>query len=85
MHRVEFGARAVRELRDCTAELRAALLRAVEALALVPRPPGAKKLSGPLAGSYRIRVRNHRVIYDVDDRGRAIIILKIGPRKSIYR
>ncbi|MBI5242609.1 MAG: type II toxin-antitoxin system RelE/ParE family toxin [Elusimicrobia bacterium] len=82
---IHFSARAARELRECPAELRERLLAAIESLEAAPRPPGCRKLSGALAGSYRIRVGHYRVIYDVYDGDRAILIAKIGPRKSIYR
>ena len=85
MYSLRFGSRATRELGGCPEDLREALLGAIQGLAQDPRPPGSKKLSGALAGAWRIRVRSHRVIYDVYDKERRVLIVKVGPRKSIYR
>lgn len=43
----------------------------------------AKKLVGKFLGSYRWRIGNHRVIFDLKEK--EIIILKVGHRKEIYR
>lgn len=43
----------------------------------------AHKLSDARLGTYRFRVSDFRVIFDVD--GKKIIILRIGNRKEIYR
>ncbi len=43
----------------------------------------AQKLSNPKIGSYRFRVGDFRLIFDID--GDTIIILRIGHRKHIYR
>jgi mRNA interferase RelE/StbE len=42
----------------------------------------AKKLIKPLLGTYRWRVGNYRIIFDIDRN--KIIILRIGHRKEIY-
>ena len=85
MYSLRFGSRAARELADCPKELRAPILRPIEGLALEPRPPGSKKLSGTLAGAWRIRIRSWRVIYDIYDKQKVVLLAKVGPRKSIYR
>ncbi len=76
---------AADHLRGCPADLRAALIQALEGLARDPRPPGCRKLSGALAGSWRIRVRSHRILYETDDGRHVVLVAKIGPRQSIYR
>uniref|UniRef100_A0A7C3MKC3 Type II toxin-antitoxin system RelE/ParE family toxin n=1 Tax=Dictyoglomus thermophilum TaxID=14 RepID=A0A7C3MKC3_DICTH len=43
----------------------------------------ARKLINPKIGSYRFRIGNYRVIFDID--GENIIILRIGHRKEIYK
>jgi len=42
----------------------------------------AKKLIKPSLGSYRWRIGNYRVVFDIDKN--KIIILRIGHRKEIY-
>lgn len=43
----------------------------------------AKKLVNSAIGSYRWRVGNCRIVFDID--GTKIVILRIGHRKEIYR
>ena len=55
---------------------------ALELLADTPRPPKAKKLSDI---TYRVRVGDYRIIYDIHDSELVILIIKIGQRKDVYR
>ncbi|HWY37463.1 MAG TPA: type II toxin-antitoxin system RelE/ParE family toxin [Bacteroidia bacterium] len=62
--------------------LAASLIKAISALAVNPRPHGYKKLKG--RSGYRIRVNDHRVIYEIHDRILTIEIINLGHRKDIY-
>ncbi len=48
------------------------------------RPQGVKKLSGEDDLS-RIRGGNYRIIYTVRDKELAVLVVKIGDRKEVYR
>ena len=41
-----------------------------------------RKLTDPKIGSYRFRVGDYRVIFDIEDH--EIVVLRIGHRKNIY-
>lgn len=43
----------------------------------------ARKLVHPKIGTYRFRIGDYRVIFDVD--GDNIVVLRIGHRRDIYR
>jgi mRNA interferase RelE/StbE len=43
----------------------------------------ARKLSNPRIGTYRFRIGEYRVVFDVD--GENMVVLRIGHRKNIYR
>ena len=43
----------------------------------------SKKLSNSNLGSYRFRIGDYRVIFDIDKEN--IVILRIGHRKNIYK
>ena len=43
----------------------------------------ARKLISPKIGSYRFRIGDYRIIFDIDDD--KIIVLRIGHRKDIYK
>jgi len=44
-----------------------------------------KKLHGRLAGKYRVRVGELRIIYTVDEANGIIMIEAIGPRGAVYK
>ena len=49
-----------------------------------PRPVGVRKLMGS-DRDYRIRIGDYRVVYQIDDRERTVLICGVGDRKEIYR
>jgi mRNA interferase RelE/StbE len=51
-------------------------------LAINPRPQGYKKLKG--RDSYRIRIGDYRVLYDIFDNKLIIDVITLGHRKDIY-
>lgn len=55
---------------------------AIYSLADNPRPLGYKKLKN--IDSYRIRVADYRVIYDIIDDMLVIDVIDLGHRKEIY-
>lgn len=60
------------------------LVARIRALAADPRPPGAEKLAGS-SDRYRIRQGALRILYEIDDRGRRLEIVKVGHRREVYR
>lgn len=60
------------------------ILDAIEKLAKDPRPTQSKKLIGSHS-TFRIRVNDYRIIYDVYDKKIEIQVIKIGHRKSVYK
>ena len=67
------------------------ILEAVESLALNPRPFGVTKVQPPLIvynqiAHYRVRIRDHRVLYDIDDARKKVFIHAIRSRnEKTYR
>jgi len=59
--------------------------KSIKSLSTNPRPLGCKKLSGKLEGVWRIRVGDFRVLYEIRDKTKEIVILTIGPRRQVYR
>lgn len=59
------------------------IIAAIRRLAVNPRPPGVKKLTGREA--WRIRVGDYRVIYEIGDGDLAILVVVVGHRREIYR
>jgi mRNA interferase RelE/StbE len=48
-----------------------------------PRPPGCLKLT--IEEGYRIRVGNYRILYEIDDKNKTVIVYRIKHRKDVYR
>ena len=62
-------------------------MKAVEELESNPRPFGEPKLKPPLlvyqfTAQYRFRVRNFRILYDVDDKNKIVWILDLRKRNE---
>lgn len=63
------------------------IMIAIEALADNPRPAGEPKIKPPLvvyqyAAQYRLKIRNYRVLYDVDDKQRIVWIFDVRKRNE---
>ena len=82
--RLEWRASAAKELRKIDRQVIPRIMAAVEQLACEPYPPGAKKLQGT-ESSYRIRVGDYRIVYEVDAAEVVIIIVRVRHRKEVYR
>ena len=76
-------------LEKIPADYRAAIVAAVRSLKTIPRPQGkrTKKLTGELIVSrftaeYRLRVGLYRVLYDIDDQRKKVVLLKLAKRNE---
>jgi mRNA interferase RelE/StbE len=78
VHRVEFERAAKKELDRLPKSTGDRIVRAIAALREEPRRQAAK-VKG-FTNVFRIRVGDHRVIFEVDDDKRAIAILRIRKR-----
>lgn len=84
MYRIFFKPRARRDLNKLPIATGERIARAIDALAFQPSPPGCKKLADS-DGLWRIRVGEHRVIYQIQDDRLIVLVARIGDRKDIYR
>ena len=74
-------------LEKIPADYRAAIVAAIRSLKTNSRPHGkrTKKLTGELivlrfTAEYRLRVGPYRVLYDVDDQHKKVVLLKLAKR-----
>ena len=75
---------ARRELERLPAQAVERVVRAVRRLEIDPHPRSSRKLAGSEA-TYRIRVGDYRVIYEVDDAGRGVLVTRVRHRKDAYQ
>jgi mRNA interferase RelE/StbE len=81
---IEWRPSARKEVRRLDPPVRRRVIEAIEALAGDPRPAGSVTLTGS-PGWRRIRIGGYRVVYDVDDRARVVLVLRVGSRGEVYR
>lgn len=81
---VEITPLARRQLESATVELRERCETAFNRLAADPRHQGVKALTGGHLGRHRVRVGDHRIMFEIDDVGRVAHIVRVGHRDSIY-
>jgi len=74
---------AAKELETLPVKARGMIARKIQSLAADPRPRRSEKLSGE--DLYRIRQGDYRVLYDIQDKARVIVVIKIGHRREVYR
>jgi len=75
---------AVKSLKSLPQNIKKRIDAKISALAKNPRPADAKVLHGQ-HGLLRVRVGDYRIIYKIKDDRLLVLIVKIGPRKDIYR
>lgn len=83
MYRLEVSHTAHRQIRKLPTPTQERVNRAIAGLAGNPRPPGVKKLAS--RGGYRIRVGDYRILYQVDDAAKLIVLYRVKPRENVYR
>ena len=83
--RVELARSAARAFERAPRPQRRRLERAIDALAKNPRPPGklVKAIQGTNDDFLRMRVGDYRIIYEVIDADRVVLILGIVQRKDL--
>ncbi|GBO56162.1 RelE/StbE replicon stabilization toxin [Pseudanabaena sp. lw0831] len=59
------------------------LIITLRSLANDPRPNGVKKLKG-YDNTYRVRVGDYRIIYEIKDRELIVLLLSVSHRKDAY-
>ena len=72
-----------KQLNKISQQIRLRLLAEIRLLSNNPRPDGVKKLKG-YENTYRIRVGNYRVIYEIEDREMIVLVLSSIHRKDAY-
>ena len=84
-YRVEVSRSAARAFERPPRAERLRLERAIDALSKNPRPPGklVKAIQGNKDAFLRMRVGNYRVMYEVDDPNKTVLILGIIHRKDL--
>ena len=86
MWMVSWDDRAVKELRKLDKPLQKEILKYFRERIASEEDPRrfGKPLSYELAGLWRYRVQNCRIICQIQDEALLVLVLKVGDRKNIY-
>jgi mRNA interferase RelE/StbE len=57
---------------------------AIDALADDPKPSGSTKPRS-YVDSWRVRVGDYRIIYEVDEAARKVVVTRVAHRREVYR
>jgi mRNA interferase RelE/StbE len=81
---VQLAPAAKRQLRKLDRSIQERVVRRLEKLEKDPRPPGVEKMEGD-ESTYRIRMGEYRIVYEIRDKVLVVLVLKVGHRREIYR
>ena len=84
MYRLQIKRAAEADLRRLPGPLFERINERILALRGEPRPAGVRKLQGREEG-WRVRVGDYRIVYQIDDAGRLITIVRVRHRRDVYR
>ncbi len=83
-YEVKFSKGAKKQFRKLPLDVQERIQTKINDLAIEPRLNGVKKLQGD-DNSYRVRVGDFRVIYELDDDVLIVTVIKVGHRNEIYK
>ena len=84
MYTIEIAPAAERALKKLSTDIQKRIIKAFLKLEVEPRPSGVKKLSGE-DDFYRIRVGDHRIVYQIRDNELVILFVSVAHRREVYR
>jgi mRNA interferase RelE/StbE len=83
-YQIEFSRQADKQLEALDQDLRLQINEVIDAMREEPRPSSCRKLKGT-KDLYRLRIRDYRVVYQVQDKKLLVLIVKIKHRREVYR
>ena len=82
MYKVAFTQRALKDWENVDKDMQVRIAQKLKEYAKDPLRY-AIKLTNPKIGTYRFRIGNYRIIFDIEDNN--IVILRVGLRRSVYK
>ena len=84
MYRILLERAAERDLKRLSADVHDRVIDAIRSLSANPRPAGCRKIVGS-QNDWRIRVGDHRVLYEIADTIRIVRVNRVRHRREVYR
>ncbi len=82
-YHVEFTSAEARQVKKLPRQVQNKVLNVIATLAEDPRPRGSRKLTGEEV-AWRIRVRDYRVIYEINDSVLVVTVVRTAHRREVY-
>jgi mRNA interferase RelE/StbE len=83
-YRIQLNKSATKQLESLYPKARERIQARLDALSENPRSQGTIKLTSQ-GDSYRIRVGDYRVVYEIQDAELIVLVIKIAHRREVYR
>jgi mRNA interferase RelE/StbE len=75
--------RAERDLKKVSQETFYRIIPKIKALSENPKPAGCRKIAGS-KNAWRIRTGDYRIIYEIDEKEKAVKVMRIRHRREVY-
>jgi mRNA interferase RelE/StbE len=82
VYQIDIARRVRRQIEGLPGNVRQRVKREIAKLAFNPRPAYAEELRGNLAGRYKIRLDQYRLVYRIDDDVAVVEVLKAGKKQD---
>jgi mRNA interferase RelE/StbE len=82
-YKVEFVKSAQKELSKLPSQTSLKIVKAIHKLSIDPRDGNVRPMVG--TKSWRLRVGDYRVVYDIYDKKLTILIIRVRHRREVYR
>ncbi len=84
MHEIYLERTAEKDLRKLDKTIFKRIIIRIKELSKNPHPRGCKKIVGS-QNDWRIRIGEYRIIYEIDESSKKIMVMRVKPRGSVYR
>ena len=84
IYQIEITTRAAKQLKKLSEDIKLKIEEKVQELSNNPRSNDVVKLEGE-EDTYRIRVGNYRILYEIKDDLLIVKVVKISHRRDVYR
>jgi len=75
--------RAERDLKKVSQETFYRIIPKIKALSENPKPAGCRKITGS-KNDWRIRIGDYRIIYEIDEKEKAVKVMRVRHRREVY-
>ncbi len=84
MYEIYLERTAERDIKKLSAEDFQRIIPHIKVLSENPRPIGCRKITNS-KNDWRIRIGDYRVIYEIDEKEKVVRVMRVRPRRDVYR